>query len=72
MGVPIAPEGQGYLSITWPLAVYEALGVSSATATNALWPLTAAAAVTTELANTLAVPAAVVLGAARLVRMGRK
>ena len=55
MGVPIAPEGHGYLSITWPLAVYGKLGVPTETALHALWPLTTAAAVLTELANTMIV-----------------
>ena len=36
MGVPIAPEGQSFLSITWPLAVYDKLGLSSETALQAL------------------------------------
>ena len=53
MGVPLTPEGAGALSITWPLAVYDALGVSAGVKT-ALWPLTTAGAVLTELANTMA------------------
>ena len=57
MGAPIAPEGEGYFSITWPLAVYDKLGVSSETALTKLWPLTTAAAALTELANSLLVDA---------------
>ena len=53
MGAPIAPEGEGYFSITWPLAVYDKLGLSSETALTTLWPLTTAAAALTELANSL-------------------
>ena len=53
LGAPIAPEGEGYFSITWPLAVYDKLGVRSETALKALWPLTTAAAALTELANTM-------------------
>ena len=63
MGMPIAPEGQGFLSITWPLAVYDKLGLSSETALTTLWPLTTAAAVLTELANTLAAPALLIAAA---------
>ena len=53
MGAPIAPEGEGFFSMTWPLAVYAKLGVPSK-AVAALWPLTTSAAVLTELMNTLA------------------
>ena len=70
MGAPIAPEGDGYFSITWPLAVYDKLGVRSETALHALWPLTTAAAVLTELANTMIVTPAMasLLLVAALVR----
>ena len=62
LGAPIAPEGEGILSITWPLAVYAKLGVPSE-AVASLWPLTTAAAVLTELANTLAAAASAPLSA---------
>ena len=64
MGAPIAPEGEGYFSITWPLAVYDTLGVPTEAALTTLWPLTTAAAVLTELANTLAMPALLIASAA--------
>ena len=69
LGAPIAPEGEGILSITWPLAVYAKLGVPSE-AVASLWPLTTAAAVLTELANTMIVTPAMasLLLVAALVR----
>ena len=73
MGAPIAPEGEGYFSITWPLAVYDKLGVPSE-AVASLWPLTTAAAVLTELANTVAVasaPLSALVLAAVLARRAR-
>ena len=69
MGAPIAPEGEGYFSITWPLAVYDKLGVPTETVVSTLWPITTAAAALTELANTLMTPvAAALLLAAALAR----
>ena len=71
MGAPIAPEGEGYFSITWPLAVYDKLGVRSETALKALWPLTTAAAVLTELANTMiTTPLPITMMLAALARKG--
>lgn len=57
LGVPLTPEGVGPFTITWPLKVYRALGVPPAVVT-AIWPLTTAAAVVAELANTVATRAA--------------
>ena len=69
---PIAPEGDGYLSMTWPLAVYESLGVRSEASLRALWPLTTAAAVLTELANTLIASRGAAIAAAATSVVARK
>ena len=72
MGAPIAPEGDGYLSMTWPLAVYASLGVRSEASLRALWPLTTAAAVLTELANTLIASRGAAIAAAATAVVARK
>ena len=76
IGVPITPEGQGPLSIFWPVYAYQLLGLPQPLV-DALWPLTMTATLFAELTNTafvqLPVSAAVlVLGAAASLRASRK
>ena len=67
LGLPITAEGAGLFSITWPLAVYDKLGVPPEAATAFLWPLTTAAAALTELVN--ASPPALVAALASVAAM---
>jgi len=76
MGLPITPEGEGPLSIFWPLYVYQALGLPQAVI-DALWPLTMTATLVAELVNTAAVQLPIsigvlAVGAAASLRVSRK
>ena len=73
VGAPISSEGAAALSVTWPLRVYEALGLPSEIVA-VLWPMTTGAALLTELANTMmanAAPTAALVALAALTRKAR-
>jgi hypothetical protein len=52
VGVPLTPEGQGPMSIFWPLHAYEALGLPTSTA-RTVWPVTMTATLFAEVFNTI-------------------
>jgi hypothetical protein len=54
LGVPLTPEGKGHYSFTWPLAVYEKLGMPAGVV-SALSPFTTMLVVLTEVVNSLVV-----------------
>jgi subtilisin family serine protease len=51
IGLPVTPEGEGPLSIFWPYALWQLLGVPEAAVPH-LWPLTMGGTLLAELLNT--------------------